>query len=227
MTILSIKNLTYTIPHADSILEEINLDIHPGEFIGVLGHNGTGKTTLLDIILGLKKASKGSITVLNEDPHAIDRKKKNQIVFLSQDVSLKGNLTIGEFLKFHSTFYPDYSVEDETELLKAFSLKKNQKVGALSTGQQKKVQVIAGLSTRPKLIIIDEITAVMDPETRDIFFQELLKVRNKYGAAAILATNIAEDLIDRADKVLFIADKQCTLHAPGKILHLFNIGEAA
>lgn len=227
MTILSIKNLTYSIPYADTILEGINLDIHPGEFIGVLGHNGTGKTTLLDIVLGLKKASQGSIEVLNENPHAVDRKNKNQIVFLSQDVSLKGNLTIGEFLKFHSTFYPNYSVEDEAELLQAFSLKKSQKVGALSTGQQKKVQVIAGLSTRPKLIIIDEITAVMDPETRDIFFQELLKVRNKYGAAAILATNIAEDLIDRADKVLFIADKKSTLHEPGKILHLFNLGEAA
>ena len=227
MTILSIKNLTYSIPYADSILEGIDLDIHTGEFIGVLGHNGTGKTTLLDIILGLKKASQGSIEVLGENPHAVDRKKKNQIVFLSQDVSLKGNLTIGEFLKFHSTFYPDYSVEDEAELLKAFSLQKDQKVGALSTGQQKKVQVIAGFSTRPKLIIIDEITAVMDPETRDIFFHELQKVRNKYGAAAILATNIAEDLIERADKVMFIADKKCTLHEPGKILHLFNIGEAA
>lgn len=225
--ILSIKNLTYTIPYSTSILEDISLEVAPGELIGILGHNGTGKTTLLDVVLGLKKASQGSIEVLNEDPHALNRKNKNQIVFLSQDVSLKGNLTISEFLKFHSTFYPDYSKKDEAQLLEAFSLSGDQKVGSLSTGQQKKVQVVAGFSTCPKLIIIDEITAVMDPETRDIFFQELLKVKNKYGSATLLATNIAEDLIHRADKVVFIADKKAHIHESNQILHLFNLGNAA
>lgn len=225
--IINIRNLTYTIPHSDSILEDINFELGENEFVGILGHNGTGKTTLLDVILGLKKPSHGSIQVFDEDPHILERKNKEKIVFLSQDVTIKGNLSINDFLKFHSAFFPDYSHEDEDHLLRVFELPRDLKVGSLSTGQQKKVQVVAGLATRPKLIIVDEITAVMDPETRDIFFSELLKVREKYSSSVLLATNIAEDLMGRVDRVLFISDKKAASHSPEEIMSLFNIGEAA
>lgn len=221
-----LKNVTYTIPYGETILENINLEIGEGEFIGVLGHNGTGKTTLMDILMGLKQVQ-GQIDILGENPHHLDRKNKGKIVFLSQDVAIKGNISIGQFLSFHSSFYPDYSKEDEEHLLKVFQLKRNMKVGALSTGQQKKVQIIASLSTQPKLILIDEITAVLDPETREIFFRELELVRVRNNASIILATNIAEDLIDRVHKVFFIDHKKGVLHEPQKILSLFHIGRAA
>lgn len=225
--LISIQNLTYSIPYSHSILEDINFELKEKEFVGILGHNGTGKTTLLDLILGLKKPSHGSIQIFQEDPHILERTNKEKIVFLSQDVTIKGNLSISDFLNFHAAFFPDYSKADEEHLLEVFELSKDLKVGSLSTGQQKKVQVVAGLSTRPKLIIIDEITAVMDPETRDIFFNELMQVREKYSSSVILATNIAEDLVGRVDKVLFISDKKATSHSPDEIMNLFNIGEAA
>lgn len=225
--LISIEDLSYSIPYGETLLNNINLDIHEGELLGILGHNGSGKTTLLDVVLGNKKASAGSIKVLDEDPHYLKRKNKNQIVYLSQDVSIKGDLTIGEFLKFHSSFYPNYSLSDEAYLLDAFGLNKTLKVGALSTGQQKKVQVIAGFSTLPKLVIIDEITAVLDPETRDIFFRELLNLRETHGSSILLATNLAEDLVDRASRVLFIQDRKAVLHNPEDIMKLFNIGQAA
>lgn len=224
--LITLKNVTYTIPYGETILENINFEIAENEFIGVLGHNGTGKTTLMDVIMGLKQV-KGTINVLGENPHDLDRKNKSKIVFLSQDVAIKGNITIGQFLEFHSSFYSDYSVEDEKHLLKVFELKKEMKVGALSTGQQKKVQIIAGLSTKPKLIIIDEITAVLDPETREVFFRELEIVRNKHHSAVILATNIAEDLIDRSHKVFFIENKTGVMHDSKMIPSLFHIGRAA
>ncbi len=225
--LISIEDLSYAIPYGETLLNSINLDIHEGELLGILGHNGSGKTTLLDVILGNKKATLGKIHVLDEDPHSSERKSKNQIVYLSQDVSIKGDVTIGNFLKFHSSFYPNYSHADEEHLLNVFELSKDQKIGALSTGQQKKVQVIAGFSAVPKLIIIDEITAVLDPETRDKFFKELLLVKEKYKSSILLATNLAEDLVDRADRVLFIEDRKAVLHNPEDIMKLFNIGLAA
>lgn len=225
--LISIECLSYSIPYGETLLNNINLDIHEGELLGILGHNGSGKTTLLDVILGNKRASAGQIKVLDEDPHAIRRQNKNQIVYLSQDVSIKGDLTIGEFLKFHSSFYPNYSIADESYLLEAFNLNKSLKVGALSTGQQKKVQVIAGFSALPKLVIIDEITAVLDPETRDIFFRELQNLRERHQTSILLATNLAEDLVDRASNVLFIEDRKAVLHRPEDIMKLFNIGQVA
>lgn len=225
--IISITDLCYSIPYSDTILSNINFDIHEKEFIGILGHNGSGKTTLVDIIMGFRGPTSGSVQVLDENPQAMFRANKHQVVFLSQEVTLKSNITIQEFLNFQASFYPNYSKEDELHLLNAFSLSPESKIGSLSTGQQKKVQVVAGLSARPLLIVIDEITAVMDPETRQIFFNEIQGVREKLNSSIILATNIAEDLIDRADKILFVENKQAAFHAPSEISKLFNLTKAA
>lgn len=225
--IISIENLHYSIPYSDTILEDINLEIGSGEFIGILGHNGAGKTTFMDILMGFRGATGGKINVLDENPHSIHRANKAHVVFLSQEVTLKGNISIGEFLKYHASFYKSYSVEEQDHLLEVFGLTPDLKIGALSTGQQKKVQVIAGLSCRPKLVLIDEITAVMDPETRQIFFNEIERVRKTYETTVLLATNIAEDLIDRADKIIFVEDKKAKFHPSSEIPTLFNISKAS
>lgn len=221
--IIHIKNMTYSIPYGATILENIQLEVEAGEFLGVLGQNGAGKSTLIDLLMGFRKISEGSMEVFGEDPHAIARAHRKEIVFLSQEVGLKGSLSIREFLDFHSGFYPKYSKEEEAHLLKVFKLDPEQKVGSLSTGQQKKVQVVAAFSTCPKLILIDEITAVMDPQTREIFFRELERVRQKYRPAILLATNIAEDLVHRCDRILFFSGKRSSCHSPEEIARLFNL----
>lgn len=223
---IQFQGVSYTIPYSDTILQDISFDVEEGQFIGILGQNGTGKTTLLDIMLGLKEV-KGKVHILGEDPYSLHRSQKGKVVFISQDIVIKGSLSIGDFLKFHSGFYPDYSFEEEAHLLKVFGLKKEMKVGALSTGQQKKVQIVAALSTRPKLILIDEITAVLDPATRETFFLELEKTRKKYNSAIVLATNIAEDLVGRVEKIFFINEKQGKMFEPSKISELFNLGRSA
>jgi ABC-2 type transport system ATP-binding protein len=227
MPVIKIENMSYTIPFGQTILKNINLRLEESRFLGILGQNGTGKTTLLDILMGFRSWDEGKVEVLNENPHHEFRTQKEKIIFLSQEVVIKGNLSIGQFLKFHSAFYKSYSQEDESQLLEVFRLSKDMKIGALSTGQQKKVQIIAGLATQPKIIVIDEITAVLDPETRDIFFRELENTRKKNSSSIILATNIAEDLIGRADEILFIQNFKASLHHPSEIKKLFNIGEAA
>jgi ABC-2 type transport system ATP-binding protein len=224
---LRIKNLNYSIPYSQKILDGLDFEIKEGEFLGILGHNGSGKTTLLDLILGLRKVSSGEIQVFGEDPHQLNRSHKEKVIFLSQDVMLKGSLSISEFLDMQSCFYPLYSKVEEARLLSVFSLDKDQKIGALSTGQQKKVQFVAGLAAMPKLVLIDEVTAVLDPQTRDIFFKEIKKAQLEQKISIILTTNIAEDLIGMVDKVLFIKDKKGTFHRNDEILDLFNIRKSA
>ncbi len=225
--IIRFDSVSYSIPYGETILEKVHLEILAGEYIGVLGHNGAGKTTLMDLLMGFRKTSTGKLSVFDEDPHAIARSHRKSVVFLSQDVGIKGSVTIRQFLDFHAEFYPQYSGEEEGRLLKVFNLDPEQKVGALSTGQQKKVQVVAAFSTCPKLILIDEITAVMDPETRKIFFRELERIREKYSAAILLATNIAEDLVERCEKIIFIQDKKSSVHSPDEISKLFNLHQEA
>ncbi len=225
--IIHLKDMSYSIPYSDSILETLNLEVSAGEFIGVLGHNGAGKTTLMDLLMGFRKSSSGLLEIMGEDPHAIARAHRKDVVFLSQEVSIKSSISIRQFLKFHASFYDLYSTEEEAHLLKVFQLDAEARIGSLSTGQQKKVQVVANLSVKPKLILIDEITAVMDPETRQIFFNEISRMRKEYKSAVILATNIAEDLIERVDKIYFIKDKKGSLYSPQDIGRLFNLSVEA
>ncbi len=223
--IIRLKDMSYSIPYSSMILDKFSLEIKEGEFLGVLGHNGAGKTTLMDILMGFRKASSGEVRIFEEDPYAIARAHRSDIAFLSQDVNLKGGVTIREFLDFHSQFFPRYSSEYENYYLSRFKLDPDSKIGSLSTGQQKKVQIVAGLSSKPKLILIDEITAVLDPETRILFFRELEEYRKKNPCVVLLATNIAEDLIERCTSILFIKDRKASLHSPSEIASLFNLGQ--
>lgn len=225
--IISVDALTYTLPFKSSpLLQDVTFELNQGEFIGILGHNGAGKTTLIDLLMGFRPV-KNQIKVLGENPGSEERKYKDKVVFLSQDVTLKGMLTIDDFLTFYASFFRFYHKDDEKHLLEIFNLNPRAKIGSLSTGQQKKVQVVAGLSTRPQLIIIDEITAVMDPETRQIFFNELKRMQNEYGASIVMATNIAEDLVGCADRILFLADGKVSNHRPKDIATLFNLKKAS
>ncbi len=224
-SILKVENLDYSIPTGQAVLKGISFSIHPGEFMGVLGRNGVGKTTLMDLLMGFRDHVVGSITVFGKPPVSNCREHYERVSFLSQEVFLKGSISIDKFLKFHATFHQHYDFEEEKRLLRYFDLERHTKVGALSTGQQKKVQIVANLASMPQLILIDEITAVLDPETRMQFFDLLKEYRTKHNVAIVLATNIAEDLVSRADKILFITSESASIHEPEEISVLFNIEE--
>lgn len=224
--ILEIKNLTYDIPHSGVFIQDLNLEMEPGEFLGILGVNGAGKTTLLDLILGFRSASSGVIKVLGENPNSSVRQHKSGVVYLSHEAQLKSSLSVKEFLSFSSSFYPNYSSQEEKRLMEVFQLDQDQALGSLSTGLLKKVQYVAVASTKPQLLIIDEVTAVFDPESRELFFKELQILRS-LGTTIVLATNIAEDLTSRVDRVLFIKNKKATFHSPEEISILFNLKASA
>ena len=224
---IKLENLSYSVPTGRSILEKVNFELGAGHFVGILGRNGSGKTTLIDLLLGGRPLSSGSLSIFGEDPFSDEKNFRNRISFLSQDIQIPGEISIGQFLKFQSFFYPNYSILKEQALLKNYGINPNEKVGNLSTGQQKKVQIIAGLSSQTELIIIDEITAVLDPETRLKFFKNLLELKAEGKTSIILATNIIEDLMGKVDSVLFLDGGSASVHSPEEMADLFNLKVAA
>ena len=225
--IIRTEHLVYQIPYGKEILKDVTFDLMEGEFLGVLGRNGVGKTTLIDLCLGLRTPTRGSLYVLDENPLALERKNLEHICYIAHDSTVKETLTVRQYLNFIADLYASYKREDEKSLLEFFNIDESEKIGSLSTGQKKKVLTIGALSTRPKLLLIDEVTAVLDPESRDQFFKALHHYKTKHQMSIILATNIAEDLIERADRVLFIDKGVCTLKHPGTILELFSVRKVA
>lgn len=230
---LKVSNLIYQVPQGDVVLDNINFEVKQGEFLGILGRNGAGKTTLLDLIMGFRPHTSGQILVHDEYPQSTNKLNAHEVAFLSQDLKLKQGTSVGKFLEFHSFFYPQYSKQKEKDLLNFFELDPKQKIGSLSTGQQKKTQIIAGIASQAKLILIDEITAVLDPETRLKFFVLLERIHSEGQSAIVLATNIVEDLNGRVDKILFIDRNKAEVLENYEINELFDLdlivdqGEAA
>ncbi|MFA6238100.1 MAG: ABC transporter ATP-binding protein [Bacteriovorax sp.] len=225
--LIKVEDLSYSIPFGKEILKDVSFELNEGEIIGILGRNGAGKTTLIDLLLGIRPTTKGSIKILGENPIKEDRIGSTSICFISQDVSLNSSLGVGKFLDFYAGFYPQYSRSEEKCLLELFTVNREDQIASLSTGQQKKVQIIAALAANPKILLIDEITAVLDPETRNQFFTQLSKEKTTKGLSIVLATNIAEDLTSRADKVLFIDNGVGRIEQPDQILNLFNLKKSA
>lgn len=224
---LEINKMTYKLPKGRTILNELDLVIWPGEFLGVLGKNGAGKTTLLDLIMGIRPVTDGEIKFMEHDPQFLPPEVSENIVFLSQDIKIPSAMSIQDYLDYMSFYYKNYSKQREKELLKYFDMDPKAKIGSLSTGQQKKAQIISGLSVKAKLIIIDEITAVLDPESRLKFFKVLQAIHQKKEQSIILATNIAEDLVGRVDRIVFLSDGKVSYHTTDDLNKIFDLEEIA
>lgn len=218
-----LKNVDYKIPNGDTVYESLDFTLELGEFVGVLGKNGAGKTTLIDLLMGYRPITSGKIEIMGEDPMSLSRRKKKDIFVLSHDIQIQSSHSIDNYLEFTRFFYGNYDRAKEKELLKYFQLEPSRKIGSLSTGQKVKAQIVAAISSKPKLFLMDEVTAVLDPESRKQFFVLLKQLHKQKACSLIMATNIAEDLNGVVDKVLFIDHKHANIHSVSEIEHLFNI----
>jgi ABC-2 type transport system ATP-binding protein len=201
---VEIQNLAYQIHRDKTVLSGINLDITPGDFVAVLGENGAGKTTLLDLILGFRKPTQGSLRVGNEKPHQDNWQSRQAIAYLSEKVDIPGDWTAGEFLKFNEFFYSHYSHDLESKYLKVFRVNRSDRLGNMSAGEIRRVQIVAALSVEPKLIVVDEITAVLDIVGRRHFMGLLRALNRETRCTIVLATNILEDLANNVSHVMLL-----------------------
>lgn len=216
-SLLQCQNLTYTTANGKKIIEDFNLEIHSGKLIGVLGPNGSGKTTLLDLLMGLRPRSSGQLFILGCDFQNGDYLQLQEVTFVSQEISVKKNIRIQDFLDFYSEFYSKYSKREEQNLLALFKINPQKMLSELSTGHIKLVHFIAATSSLPKILIIDELTAVLDGQNRKKLFETIQQHKDQRQMTTILATNIAEDLIGQCDQIIHLQDCGHEILAPTEI----------
>ncbi len=201
---VDIQNLTYQIRKDKTVLSDLNLNISPGDFVAVLGENGAGKTTLLDLIMGFRKPTQGFLKVQDEKPYQDHWQRRQEIAYLSEKVDIPGDWTAGEFLEFNEYFYSHYSHEIQDKYLKLFRVNRSDRLGNMSAGEIRRVQIVAALSIEPKLIVVDEITAVLDIVGRRHFMSLLRDLNQGTKCTIILATNILEDLASNVSHVMLL-----------------------
>ena len=202
---ISIENLFYKYPQGEAIFEGLNLSIEEGQFVILLGKNGSGKSTLINLMLGYRTPNGGQISIMGLHPKRDEKPIRSQMFFISHNVQYYENAQIKFLLENFRVLYPKYDLEKEQELLRAFEINPDLYLYQLSLGQKVRVQIIAALASNTPVVLIDEITAVLDPMTRGEF-SKILVDEKKQGRTILMATNIPDDSKVEADKVLYISN---------------------
>ena len=182
--VVKVSNLVKTFD-TKKIIKNISFNVNENSVTGVLGKNGAGKTTLLGMLMGLISPSSGNIEILGKNLFFKKNEILKEINFQSPYIDLPKKMTVEQNLFFYSRLYGIKKFKDKIyDLVKKLKMtdlmKKNY--GSLSAGQKTKVNLCKALINNPKLLLLDEPTASLDPET-SIFIREFLldyQKKNKY-----------------------------------------------
>ena len=191
------------------ILKDINLTIEKGKIIGLLGKNGTGKSTLIKLINDLLTPTSGKILV-NGKEVGVDTKKV--ISFLPERTYLDKTMSVDKVIKFFEDFYDNFDSKKAYKLLKDLNLDTTQKLSKMSKGMQEKVQLVLVMSKKADLYILDEPLGGVDPATRDYILDTILSNVSK-NSSVIISTHLISDVEKILDEVIFIDNGKIILQS--------------
>ena len=193
------------------VLENLNLDIPQGSIFGILGINGSGKTTILRLLVGYYKPSKGEVLYLNKKLKKIEGKLRSEIGFTTQDSAFYPKLTVEENIRYFGALYglPKKTIDSNSNrILKLVELDhvRNRIAEQLSGGMQRRLDMACSLVHVPKVIILDEPTEDLDPLLRkDIL--HLIKKIAEIGTTVIITSHRLEDIELVCDRVAILHNK--------------------
>ncbi|OHW62140.1 high-affinity zinc uptake system ATP-binding protein ZnuC [Andreesenia angusta] len=216
--ILELNNLTFGYENGENLLENVDLEIRSGEYVGIVGKNGSAKSTLLKLMLGLLKPKSGDIYIKGKKLNEF--KEWGSIGYLSQQVrSFNSNFpaTVEEVVG--ANLYSKKGIikmlgrkdrESIEESLKAVGMEnyKTRIIGTLSGGQQQRVFIARLLVSNPDIIFMDEPLVGVDTASQGDFYEILDDLNKKLGISLIMVTHDVVEIFGKADKVLLLNDRK-------------------
>ncbi len=185
------------------VIDNLSFVVEKGTVFGLLGHNGAGKSTTIDCILGLKKPDSGSTTILNENVMKNRKALFQKIGVQLQQSHYQTNIKVGEICEEMSSLYKNPT--NYHELLKQFQLDQfvDKKVNDLSGGERQKLSVVIALISNPEIIFLDELTTGLDVAARREVWN-ILKTLKKQGITIFLTTHYMEEAENLCDHIVIL-----------------------
>ncbi len=192
MKVIELKGLTKFYGKNRGIVD-LDLSVEEGDFFGFIGPNGAGKSTTIRTMLGLIKASGGSVRILGKD---MDKNKKailSEVGYLPSETVFYSGMRVREVIKLSANLRKINCKEEAGKLCERLELDTSRKVDELSFGNRKKVGIVCALQSNPRLCILDEPTGGLDPLMQREFFT-ILKERHAKGASIFLSSHILSEI---------------------------------
>ena len=187
------------------VMMPVNLELPQGYIIGVQGPNGAGKTTLLRMILGDFDRMQGKIEIDGRDNRKYRTELLQKIGFISNDRTFFEMENAIENEAHFSEFYSDWDGAEYRRMLEKQGLSSGRSIGAMSRGERIKYQLAFSAAYRPRLMVLDEPTAGLDPVFREDFLRTLQDFVADYETTVLLATHLDEDLERVADYIIDVS----------------------
>ena len=188
-------------------VDGVSFSVHEGEIFGLLGENGAGKTTTIEMLEGFQSPDSGTVHVLGENPRHGHRHWRDRIGLVLQESDFDPLHTVRETLTLFASFFSNPRNVGETLELVGLSDKANERVGRLSGGQKRRVDVALGIVGRPVLLFLDEPTTGFDPVARREFWLVIEGLRET-GTSMVLTTHYMEEAERLCDRLAIMSKGQ-------------------
>ena len=204
MNVIEVNKLTKYYGKSRGIVD-VSFGVEEGEIFGFIGPNGAGKSTTIRLLLSLIHPTSGDARVFGRDVTKDGPAIREQIGYLPSEVFYYDEMKVIDLLKYSASFYPCDCEERTRELASLMELELNRRIRDLSYGNRKKVGIVQGLLHSPKLVLLDEPTAGLDPLMQRKFF-DLIRDENKKGVTVFFSSHILSEVQRLCNRVGIIRE---------------------
>src|SRR6476659_2804780 len=183
------------------VVNTLDLSVPVGSVYGLLGRNGSGKSTTIKMLMGLVKPDRGSATLLGEDIRALTPQTRGRIAYIAEGHPFHRWMTIGEAVNFTRSFYTHWNGDLLDQILDHFALPRRAKIRKLSNGQRAQVSLALAVAPDPELLVMDDPTLGLDTVVRRDFLESLIQIIQRQGRTILFSSHILGDVERVADRI--------------------------